>query len=144
VVYDIKTTVTGRLTTDQADRLKTATGLKAVKSVGVKERYTAASGWQTNSRFTTAVKIFSAVGAVASFTSSANAMIHISDYDDELDNIIMQSNLVRRETDSVQRTVAAASLLSGPVRQYILHFAPNSPAVDIGIAVAIRGLIEDP
>jgi hypothetical protein len=143
-IYDIKTSITGNITPDQRHRLKYIIGYdRDIKVVHTPYRYTIGQGWQANPRFSTTIRVFSALLAIGTVAGTANAIVHSSAYDSELEDIINKSHQIRMESDPIIRKADASLLLAGPIRQYLSHFINDQMILDLAILKAINKIIQE-
>jgi RHS repeat-associated protein len=145
-LYDIKATLNGKCGAKQLQRLKDVRNgwpeimpdnARPVKVVASNQRYTPGRGWHADPRFTTAIRVFSAIMIVAGIASSANAMVHSADYDHELQDIFQESERIRGQGDDVLRRADSVLLLTGKVRTYLSHFIPDENVLNIAVGKAV-------
>jgi hypothetical protein len=152
-LYDIKGTLAGGLTKDQLRRLRQVRNgwpkilpntAGSVKTVITSQRYTPSIGWHADPNFVTAIRVFSAGTGLLAVAQTANAMIHVGDYDDELDEIFQEAEKLRGYSDPLERKTWANLWLGGPVRRYLAHFIPDETYLNVAIAGVILKMWRDP
>jgi hypothetical protein len=134
-LYDIKTSLSGNIGPAQAARLKKilnggdVSGQKSVKSLMTPRRWTPERGWHDNIRYHNGIKLFGLfIGA------EIWAALHIEDYREEFDKIIIEARLINGETPP-KRPEAIAAWLETHVKPYFQHFVADDFATNIPFKV---------
>jgi hypothetical protein len=108
------------------------------KLIHAPKRYVAGQGIVDNSKFTRYVKFYEAIGAVAVLSSTAWALIHYSDYDDELHQVLLPYEKAKNERDRLQQDIYAVEFKNALTR-YLEHFGYQENVVDIFMVYKMLG-----
>lgn len=148
-IYEIKTSISGYVHSDQLKRLRLAkAGLNPIAAqtatitvVGTARRWTASMGWHDNPKYGVGKKILSVVGAVGLFSGAAYATSPEADRD--LHDIAQKVAKIRNENDPTVRAADQVLLLGGPIRSFLAKIGLDNLATDVAIGLAIREILKD-
>ena len=145
-VYDIKTSSYGKIDPEQAARIKAVLGAreesKIVRSVTTPVRYTEAKGWHDNAKYKTGLKLFGAVFSGLVLAPHAYAMVHSSEYDNEIEAIHETSQRIKGEQDEIVAKADTALLLKGQIKTYLEHFIPPRAALELSTQIAVTEVLK--
>lgn len=144
-VYDIKTSLSGSMTADQKNRLKSVLNgwgnpqTRDIKVMKTHLRWTENAGWHPNPKYRNGLRILALFGAA----TAAWAMFDFSGQQEAWERVTQDAARIKQETQPEVKLADTILWIKGPVSDYLAYFIPSDDIRGVATTVVAYKILAE-